>query len=206
MIVHMRQPVSMLFLLLLAVASNVDVYAADSPPVKSTRVVFGYENIGRWEQEPTEEIAQVLLEDKRVIFHTEYVHLDVDDPSSYALFSSLEQARPNEADAIIAVRPEASSFLKQWRDMFSPGIPIVYLAPGSGMVKGDLGSGIDAIVPSAIEAAARDTLELLPKLLPDLEHVYIFSGAGASDASILHRIQSVIQEVGLQQTIHYRFG
>jgi len=203
---HMLQPLCMLFLLLVAVTLSVDVYAADSPPAKSIRVVFGYENIGRWEQELTEEIAQVLLEDKRVIFHTEYVHLDVEDPSSYALFSMLEQARPNEADAIIAVRSQASSFLNQWRDTFFPGIPILFLAPGSEMIKGDLGSEIDAIMPSALEAAARDTLELLPKLLPDLEHIYILSGAGASDASYLKRIQSVIQEVGLQQTIHYLVG
>jgi len=206
MIARMRQSLSMLFLLLLAVTSNAYVYAADRPPTKSIRVVFGYENIGRWEQELTEEIAQVLLEEKRVIFHTEYVRLDVEDTSSYALYSTLEQARPNDADAIIAVRLQASSFLNQWRDRFFPGIPIVYLAPGSGMVKSDLGSEIDAIVPSAIEAAARDTLELLPKLLPDLEHVYILSGAGAADASYLNRIQSVIQEVDLPQTIHYLVG
>jgi len=204
MIAHMRQPLSIQFLLLLVVAGN--VYAADRPPAKSIRVVFGYENIGRWEQNLTEEIAQVLLEDKRVIFHTEYVHLDVEYTSSYDVYSTLQQARPNDADAIIAVRPQASSFLNPWRDTFSPGIPIVYLAPSSGMVKSDLGSEIDAIVPSAIKAAARDTLELLPKLLPDLEHIYILSGAGAADASYLNRIQSIIQEVGLQQTIHYLVG
>jgi signal transduction histidine kinase/CheY-like chemotaxis protein len=202
----MRQPLLILFLLLLAVTSNAHVYAADRPPTKSIRVVFGYENIGRWEQELTEEIAQVLLEDKRVIFHTEYVRLDIEDTSSYALFSTLEQGRSNDADAIIAVRLQASSFLNQWRDRFFPGIPIVYLAPGSGMVKSDLGSEIDAIVPSAIEAAARDTLELLPKLLPELEHIYILSGAGAADASYLNRIQSVIQEAGLPQSIHYLVG
>lgn len=202
----MRQPIYFLFLLILAATSGFGVFAAENPSPKKIRIILGYENIGLWEQEFTEAIAQVVLDDTRVVFHTEYMALDVEDPTSYALFSTLEQIRPAEADAIIAVRPEASTFVNQWRDTFFSGTPVVYVAPDDNVVVGDLAPGTEAIVPSGFEASARDTLELLPKVLPDLEHIYILSGDSAADASYLMRIKNVIQEADIKPAIHYLVG
>ncbi len=201
----MRQP-TYLLLLLLSATLGFGVYAADTPAPKKVRIIFGYENIGQWEQEFTEAIAQVLVADPRVAFLTEYITLDVDDPTSYNLFSAIEQIRPSDADAIITVRPEASTFVNQWKDTFFPSLPIVYVAPDNNIVTGDLAPEIEFIVPSSFEASVRDTLELLPKVLLGLEHIYIFSGDSAADVSYLTRIQSVIQEAGLPQTIHYLVG
>jgi signal transduction histidine kinase len=201
----MRQPIYLL-LLLVSAMSVFGVYAANTPAPKRVRIIFGYENIGQWEQEFTAAIAQVLVADPRVTFYTEYITLNVEDPTSYNLFSAIEQIRPADADAIITVRPEASTFVNQWKDTFFPSLPIVYVAPDNNIVTGDLSPEIEFIVPSGFETSVRDTLEFLPKVLLGLEHIYIFSGDSAADASYLARIQSVIQEAGLPQTIHYLVG
>jgi signal transduction histidine kinase len=202
----MRQHIYILLLLSLSATSGFGAYAAESLSPKRIEVVFGYENIGRWEQQFTEAVSQIFLNDSRVVFSAVYLPLDTQEPTSFTLFSTFELTRFSEVDAVIAVRPQASTFVNQWRDTLFPSIPRLYVAPSSEVMTAVLASETDAFLPSVVETATRETLELLPRLLPDLEHIYILSGDSATDTAYLTRIQSVIQELGLQQTIHYLVG
>ncbi len=202
----MRLSLYTLSVLLLCASLSLAVDAAESPSPKRIRVIFGYENIGRWEQQFTEALAEIVLSDSRVIFQTDYLPLDAEDSTSFALFSTLEQIRSSEADAVIAVRAQASKFVHQWGETFFPGVPRIYVAPDSSLVAANLEAASDGIVPSAADAAARETLALLPTLLPDLEHIYLLSGDGAADATYLARIQNAVEKSELPQTFHYLVG
>jgi len=198
----MRQFIHIL-LLLLSATLGFSVYGAESSPPKKVQVIFGYENIGRWEQRFTEAISQVFLDDPRVIFNVDYLPLDVQDPNSFTFFSVFKQIRPNNVDAVIAVRPQSSAFVNRWKDTFFRGIPRIYVAPGDDVVPDTLEANLDVLVPSAVDTAARETFEVLPKLLPNLEHIYVLAGDSSVDIRYLERIRGVIEVANLQQTIHY---
>lgn len=202
----MNKLTGVLIFLLFPAFSCVTAVAAEVEVPKRVRVIFGYDSISVWDQNFITAVNQALLGDQRVLISTEFIRLDADDTTSFNLFSEIERLRPSEADLVIAAQPAAAKFVHRYRDIFFPDIPRLHVIPDSETANDVLVSNSGSLVPNAMTNAARDTLELMPRLLPGLEHIYVLSGNDPSDLTYLTRIQDIVAEMNLQPEIHYLVG
>lgn len=202
----MRLPRLVLFVLLVSLALGSTSYGAEDQEIKRVRVIFGFESLGLWEHEFTATINQAIIADPRVVFAPEFIPLDAFEIDSFSLFSEYERLRPKNTDLIIAVQPEATAFMNQWGATFFPDIPILYVIPDNETANAVISTNSGIVLPSAIEAAAKETLQLIPQLIPDLEHLYILSGSSPGDYTYLERLRNIVAELDLAVEIQYIVG
>ncbi len=195
-------------LISLLAVSILDASAQDvvTEEPRRVRIIFGFESLGLWEQEYTATINQAIIANPNVVFTPEFLPLDDLEADAFALFTEYERLRPRAADLIIAVQPEATAFMNEWGDNFFPDTPILYVVPDNETANDVISNNSGTVLPSAIEAAARETFELVPRLFPGLEHLYILSGSSPGDLTYLERLQNILAQLELPAEIHYVVG
>lgn len=102
-------------------------------------------------------------------------------------------------DAVIAVSHEALEFLDEHRDMFGFA-PVVFATEGTSTFAESAPPGSSAVVAPFLPTR---TVELALRLQPDLEHVFVVSGASEFDSSRLETLRNDLGALESSLDIEY---
>lgn len=177
--------------------------AAEFPEDSRVLFIYGNPDIGPWEQLFNQTLLNELATVSGIPAIPEFLSL-IDTPElqqQYMAESLRLKYTQLSIDLIIAVLPDANSFVHRWASVFAPEAAILHVLPGNDVLDAVEPSADRVIMQSAVEPAIRMTVELIPKLLPDLEHLYIVGGSSDSDLSYQTRTERAV----LNSDIDYEF-
>lgn len=188
--------------LLLALTTPLSVVAqaadnSDSP--RRVLLIYSSTDIGEWQQTFNSVILRELSVDSRSLVAPEFLSLiDASEEQIELAAASLElQYSQTPPDLVIAVSPEAGTFVRRWSHSFAPGARHLYVLPGTDILDDPALPGDDVILRSAVSEAAENTLTLIPTLLPDLQELIVAGGSAAGDLSYSEQIEDILAELNL---------
>lgn len=194
-----------LFLALLVVQPS---QAAEATLDERILLIWADPYVGPWEQNFTRIILRDSASNMGVPVIPEFLSLlKVDRDQEAVIAQSMQQKYGDTTiKLVIAVLPEANSFVYRWQSMFAPGAEVVYVLPGDD-VRGDILAGeAGKLLDTTANEATTNTLELISTLRPDTEHLVVVTGAGSGDMSYLERFRSIIEESHLDFSATYLSG
>lgn len=183
--------------------------AAENGITNRILVIYGNPLIDPWEQNFNQVLLEKLSTEAGVPLTPEHLSfLEVDDEVESALIAEslrLKYSR-SEIDLVIAVLPEANSFLFSWGHIFSPNSPRLYVLPGNDVFNRIPRNEASVVLKSGAEVAAANTIQLISQLLPNLEHIVAVGGDSYGDRSYLERIERALNTSQLNVEVSYLRG
>ncbi|GAB5500202.1 MAG: hypothetical protein PsegKO_25130 [Pseudohongiellaceae bacterium] len=117
--------------------------------------------------------------------------------------------RDTNLPVVVTLFADAEAFVSDYGNVFAPNAIHIHVLPGESFV-------VDASpesdneqhysVPSVIQSAVRETAGLINRLYPQLDTLYVLSGAGFTDRSYLERYRNTLSELDLPFQIEYLVG
>ena len=172
-------------------------------------IIFGRGGMSSWDQNFNQFFQNALDPQLSPYFTPEFLSLiDASSEDSELIAQSLALKYSNrEIGLVVAVLPEANSFVQRWRNVFAPGAEVIYVLPsGEIYTDNDKIPENEHILATAIGVAIERTLALIPTLLPNLQRLYVVGGSAVGDESYLARYRAAIVDAGIDAEIHYRVG
>lgn len=200
------------YLLVLLVLSTLLVgqssQAAELTPDETILLVWGNPYIGPWEQNFNQIVLRELASELAVPVIPEFLSLLNTDESKLALIAESMRLKYSDTkiSLVIAVQPEANSFVYRWQDLFAPDAQVLYVLPGDDLRADILANESGTILQSASREAAINTVQLIPSLLPATQQLYVVGGAGEGDRAYLERFRQAIEDSGLEIATSYLGG
>lgn|GEM_PF-1344052 len=170
--------------------------AAEDTTSHSVLVLYSSQDVSIWENQFTEALFSALPIDTLVHITLEFLPLNsIDDEQKLEIAETLtRQQNTFQPDLIIAIQPAANEFLFNYGNIFANGAQRLYVLPSDELIQALSQNASSVVLESAIKDAARNTLNVMPDLLPNLEHVYVIGGGTDADLSYMSRVRSVIDE------------
>lgn len=152
-----------------------------------------------------EEIARTLEQGLSVPldFYAEYIDRGrFPDPAHLTAFEAYlsEKYRGHVFDAVIAIQEVAIGFVAEHRDTLFAGMPIVYLANSTPVPALTNATGVLASLDLG------ETVSLALALQPDLQQVFVVSGASARDRVYAERAQQQLRPFEQRLRVTYLSG
>lgn len=172
-------------------------FAADFPQQSRVLVIFGNPDIGPWEQNFNQIILKELATQAAIPVIPEFLDLIQTAPSDQQLLAeslNLKYSRLT-IDLVIAVLPEANSFVFEWAEVFAPDADILHVVPGLDVSQAEKQLSNSQIIETSLAATTAKTLQLIPQLFPDVSHLYLVGGSSEGDLSYLQRFENALQEI-----------
>lgn len=110
---------------------------------------------------------------------------------------------------VVTLFADAEAFVSDYGDIFAPDAVHIHVLPGESFVLDASPESDDEqhySVPSVIQSAVRETAGLINRLYPQLDTLYVLSGAGFTDRSYLERYRVTLSELDLPFQIEYLVG
>lgn len=179
-------------LVFLLLTGHVSHAAEDTTPSR-VLMLFGSSDIGAWEQSYSQAFFSALNSVSNANVSLEFLGLDSTNGIGEELLADSISLRHSSRpiDLIIAVQPAASVFLDRWGDVIAPNSSKLHVLPNTEILNKVQRSGEGEVLESAFSEAARNTIQLLPDLIPDLATIFVLSGASDADRDYLSRVKQV---------------
>lgn len=173
--------------------------AAEFPENRRVLLIYGNPDIGPWEQNFNQITLTELSTNSGIPAIPEFLSLiETPELQKQVMAESLRLKYSQlQIDLVIAVLPEANSFVQRWSDTFAPQAALLYVLPGIDVLSSVETNPETVILQSAAELATRKTVELIPQLLPNLEHLYIVGGSSDGDLSYQRRAEFALAEADI---------
>jgi len=185
---------------------NVAAAAEDEP--RSALILYGSTGIANWNQNFNNALREHIGSDWGQYFTPEFLSLVSATAAERELIARSLALRYSEKDIdlVVAVLPEANSFVHDWAHIFAPGAATLHVLPGSDVLAEAGHQSSEAYIVSAIDEAVSGTMALLPRVLPDLPRLYVVSGVSTSDAIYLERFQATLHDTSFAADVVYLRG
>lgn len=181
--------------------------AADFPEERRVLIVYGNPDIGPWEQDFNRITLEELSTNSNIPAIPEFLSLIQATASEQQLIAESLQLKYGQlqVDLVLAVLPEANSFVYNYVDVFAPDAATLFILPGGDVLDAPRRDN-SVVLVSAIEEATLKTVELIPQLLPELQRLYIVGGDSDGDRSYLDRYEAAIARAGVDYEIQFLRG
>lgn len=204
-----REAIRLIIMALLALIASWAGFclAADFPEQRRVLVVYGNPDIGPWEQDFNRITLEELSTNSNIPVIPEFLSLIAASPEEQQLIAeSLHLKYGNlRIDLVLAVLPEANSFVYNYVDVFAPEASTLYVLPGGDVLDAPRRDS-SVVLVSSVEEATQKTVELIPQLIPNLQHLYVVGGDSDGDRSYLDRYQSAIDRAEVNYEIEFLRG
>ena len=183
-------------------AANAQDTAAEHP--ETALLVYGSGGAANWEHSFNESLRKQLGVELGQYFTPEFLNLILASEEELALIadSLALKYRNRSISLIVAVSSEANTFVRDYAAVFAPNAAVLRVLPGDEFVATLKPDANAIILGSALEPAITGTTALLPSFFPELEHIYLISGAGAGDLEFMRRYQAILSGLDLPYTFH----
>lgn len=171
--------------------------AAEEQSGNRVLLIYSSSDVGEWEQLFNSEILRQFSVDDGNELVPEFLSLIRSSEEQRALMAESLLLRYGDypVDLVISVFPEAATFAKQWSSLFAPDASLLYVLPGTDILDNIPSLNNDEfILQSAVTVATRNTLQLMHRVIPDLQKIYVVGGSGQGDLSYANRIARVAEE------------
>jgi len=111
-----------------------------------------------------------------------------------------------EIDLLVAVLIDANSFVHEFGDVFAPNAATLHVLPGLDVMETVGQHPDDVIIASAFQPAVTNTIDLIPQLFPELEHLFVVGGVGAGDVGYMNRFREVAAAASTNLEFNYLIG
>lgn len=188
---------TLLFFILIFVTSRAS--AADSNERGYSLLIYGSGGVGNWDQSFNASLSQLLGSEFGQYFTPEFLPLitaQADELETFANALALKHSN-KQIDLVVALLEEANVFVEEWVHVFAPGARIISVIPSDEFLAEHSGDQNTIFVTSAIDAALTESTGLYPRMLPDLERIYLVGGAGAGDAAYMNRYLKTLRQLQL---------
>lgn len=112
----------------------------------------------------------------------------------------------SKIDLVIAVFPEANSFLFNWGHIFSPNSSRLYILPSNDVLNKIPQNEANTVLKSSGEVSTANTLQVVSQLLPGVQHIIAVGGDGGGDRSYLERVGRAVNDIQLNVEVSYLTG
>lgn len=182
--------------------------SAEFPIDQRVLVVYGNTDIGPWEQEFNSTILRQLTTENAIPVVPEFLNLVGADPAELpTIADSLRVKYQSIAiDLIIALQPEANTFVHSYSDYFAPDAEVIYVLPGTDLLELEGFAENEFVVASAVGQASLKTVEAISGIFPNLDRLYVVGGSAAGDVSFMEQISEAIDESDIRDKIEYLIG
>jgi len=201
---QLRRTGILLFLLGFSVLLS-ESHAAEFPVDNRVLVIYGNPDIGPWEQQFNGVMLHELSTVSGIPVIPEFLSLIQTSQSQQQLIAESLRLKYSrlQIDLIIAVLPEANSFVHQWAEVFAPDAARLFVLPPAEVLSSVEQDGGAIVLQSGVEAAIRGTVQLIPQVLPDLERLFVVGGVSDGDRSYQERTERALAEsdIGYEFTI-----
>lgn len=184
------------------------VLAAEQEQSIDALLVSGSGGLATWTQNYNEQLRSLLGPALSSNVTPEFLPLIDSSPEDRELIArSLALKHSNrEIDLVIAVLIEANSFIHEYGDYFAPDATVLHVLPGPDIAESAGDRPDRAVLTSAINLATANTIELIPRLFPDMERIYVVGGVGEGDASYMSRFREVAANTESNLDFQYLTG
>lgn len=161
-------------------------------------LIYGSGGVGNWDQSFNASLSRLLGSEFGQYFTPEYLPLiTAQTDESETIADSLALKHSNKRiGLVVALLEEANVFVKEWGHVFAPEARVISVLPSDEFFTAHRDDQNTIFVTSAIDAALAQSTALYPRMLPELERIYVIGGAGAGDAAYMNRYLSILR--GLQ--------
>jgi signal transduction histidine kinase len=174
-------------LLVLSCLNAEGAYAQDSVSVKKKiMVLYGNWEVTRWQKQFSSNFYDEMINDPDLNVSITNEHLEIDyipDNADPQIVKShlLNKNIVNPIDLVISVLPKANRFLLSYGKSLFPGIPKVFLIPGSRNMEKTQGFPEGFVIPSSSTIALKNNIDRIFSIIPKTKHLFIVSGIGMID-------------------------
>lgn len=183
--------------------------AAENQISNRILAIYGNPLIDPWEQNFNQVLLEKLSTEAGIPLTPEHLSfLDIDDDAESNLIAeSLRLKYSNsEIDLVIAVLPEANSFLFKWGHVFSPNAPRLYVLPSNDTLNSIPRNEASVVLKSGAEVTTASTIQLASQLLPNLQHIVVVGGDSYGDRSYLGRVERALNSIQQNVEVSYLTG
>ncbi|CAN0480673.1 unnamed protein product, partial [Discosporangium mesarthrocarpum] len=184
------------------------VFAAEQDESFDALLIFGSGGLATWTQNYNETLRGLLGPALGSNFTPEFLSLinsSAEDRELIARSLALKYSN-RDIDLVVTVLTEANSFIHQYGQFFAPDAAVLHVLPGPEVADTAGNRPNHAVLASAINTATADTIELIPRLFPDMERIYVVGGTGAGDISYMDRFRGVAANSGSDLDFQYLTG
>jgi signal transduction histidine kinase/ActR/RegA family two-component response regulator len=161
---------------------------------KQALILYSSTDIGGWEQSFNAVLTRQLAEIDRIYATPVFLSLvNSDEASNQRKAMALGlQFETQEIDLVIPIFPEAGHFVRNYSDIIAPQAKRFFVLPDDTILE-SLDPQQEFALASSVETATGETLALMQRLLPELEHVYLVGGSGAGDLAYMARVINAVE-------------
>ncbi len=196
-----------LFTIVFGLSSRAEAAQAVAEPPHAL-LIYGTGGVANWEHTFNDRLRGELGSELGAYFSPEFLALLVADDAEQELAARSLALKHggHRIDLVIAVLPEANHFVTRWQHLFAPDAALLRVLPGSAFLRENRPDDGSVILSSSLRNAMAGTVELLPRLLPKLERIYLIGGAGIGDEAYLRRFQGLFSELEVPYEIESIVG
>ncbi len=175
---------------------------------KQVLAIFGTGGVATWEQNFNSVFLNQLGAKSGVYIDPEFLSLANANAREQEIVAQSLQLKyqSRNFDLVVAVLPEANTFVADWKQLFAPSADVIQVLPDPSNLKPFSNQERSAAIYSSAGISVRKTVELIPAILPDLDKAYVVSGVGPSDSFYLELFKRSVSQLDLGFEIEYLTG
>ena len=197
----------LLFAIVFGLSSRAEAAQAVAEPPHAL-LIYGTGGVANWEHTFNDRLRGELGSELGAYFSPEFLALLVADDAEQELAARSLALKhgAHRIDLVIAVLPEANHFVTRWQHLFAPEAALLRVLPGSAFLRENRPDDGSVILSSSLRNAMAGTVELLPRLLPKPERIYLIGGAGIGDEAYMRRFHGLFSELEVPYEIESIVG
>lgn len=197
-----KQRILSLFLLILILVS-LRAHAAESNERGYSLLIYGSGGVGNWDQSFNASLSRQLGPEFGQYFTPEFLPLiNAEADELGVIANSLALKHSNKRiGLVVALLEEANVFVEEWGNVFAPGARVISVLPSDNFFAQHRDDQNTIFVTSAIDDALAGSTALYPRMLPDIERIYVVGGAGTGDATYMDRYLNILSQLQLPYEI-----
>ncbi len=175
---------------------------------KQILAIYGTGGIATWEQRFNATFFSELGASTSTFIDPEFLSLiQATDQEEELYARSLQLKYSNrEFDLVMAVLPEANSFVLNWKHLFAPNADIIHVLPNLDTLNSSSDGTRAVTLRTAAGDAVEKTVELVPSLLPNLDKAYVVSGIGEGDKFYIRYFKETLASLDMPFEVEFLEG
>lgn len=206
---------SLLLCSMLIAGASQPAYSQQNPDNSEIVVLFHNANLSSFKQEIGLGLREYIdsIQADFPYLNVSYEFLGLDNfPSQTRPSVLIEHLKHNQqvkpAAVIMPVMGPTVEFLTAYGDEIYGELPRVYVLPDPAQAElfASQNLGNVRVIPTTSAISAENTLLLIPRLFPEIEHIYVVSGAGSLDARLAADSQTALDGIEIEPDVTFISG
>ena len=188
-----------------------EIWAEHTKNIKRVLIIHPYSEVGEWSVEFNSAFNIEKIQDDsntEILIYYYFLNSDIRlENNDEAAVKDLQRLNSrNNIDIVAAVLPPSHQFLIKHEDELFPENPKIFVPATSKYIEQIKGRDDFFYIKSSSSGAIKETISDMKKMLPKLEHLYVYSGVGVTDVPYLNIFKEIAATQFDEKIIEYWLG